>query len=153
MHFPRGPRAPSLFDGRSPTDGKVLGVGWRVVVTCPDGGPRRVTLTDDGGTKAVATLAGGIEVEILAWRPRRGGETRYRVVPTTGGAEGWVGATSLRPRTTTPPAPRIAGAPAPHAPSRARGTAAARARSKTAAGKRPTRGAARVGRGAPEEIR
>jgi hypothetical protein len=80
----------------------VLGVGSRVLVACRGTGADRVTLMDATGTSALATVADGIEVEILAWSPRRGAETRYRVVPTKGGVEGWLGAGSLRAR---PPAP------------------------------------------------
>jgi hypothetical protein len=77
-----------------------------------------VRLMDAAGTNAIATVADGAEVEILAWHPRRGGETRYRVVQTTGGVEGWIGATSLKPRP-APVAPtpirRVAPTPPPRA--------------------------------------
>jgi hypothetical protein len=69
-----------------------------------------VTLTDDSGTNVLATVADGVEVEILAWLPRRGGDTRYRVTPTGGGVEGWLGAASLQPR---PPLSLKAGATQP----------------------------------------
>jgi hypothetical protein len=101
MPLPRGPRFPMFAGVRPPStpkDPPVLGVGRRVVVTCRKNGSDRVTLTDENGTSALATVADGVEVEILAWRPRRGGDTRYRVVSTTGGVEGWLGAASLKPR-------------------------------------------------------
>src|SRR5207249_1525252 len=101
MPLPRGPRFPMFAGVRlpsSPKDPPVLGVGRRVVVTCRKNGSDRVTLTDENGTSALATVADGVEVEILAWRPRRGGDTRYRVVSTSGGIEGWLGAASLKPR-------------------------------------------------------
>jgi hypothetical protein len=63
---------------------------------------------------ALGTVSCGIEVEIVAWRPRRGGDTRYRVVPTTGGIEGWLGAANLQPRPFVPP-PRPVHAAAPAA--------------------------------------
>jgi len=111
MYFPRTPRVPSFANGArsqsSPTERVVLGVGSRVIVVCRNSGSEAVALTDDGGTKEVATIAGGVEVEILAWRPRRNGETRYRVVSTPGGVEGWLGATSLRQRPAPLPAKRL----------------------------------------------
>jgi hypothetical protein len=115
MPLPRGPRYPTFAGVRppaTPKDRAVLAVGWRVVVTCRNGGSDRVTLTDDSGTSALATVADGVEVEIVAWRPRRGGDTRYRVVSTKGGVEGWLGAASLQPRQ-LPPSPKAAGTVAP----------------------------------------
>ena len=102
MPFPRGPRFP-MFPGAPPPSkaSRVLGVGWRVIVRSQSGGDR-VTLTDDSGEGALATVADGAEVEILAWRPHRGGDSRYRVVATGGEVEGWLDGASLRAR---PPAP------------------------------------------------
>jgi hypothetical protein len=128
MPVPRGPHYPT-FPGVRPSPPKgdpVLGVGSRVVVTGRGAGSGRVGLMDDSGTSTVATIAEGAEVEILAWRPRRGGETRYRVVPTNGGVEGWLGAASLQPRPPSPspspatpaPADRVA-SPARTAPGKA----------------------------------
>ena len=100
MSLPQGPRFPSFADARTPAMPKgppVLGVGSRVLVMARGSGSG-VRLMDAAGTNAIATVADGAEVEILAWHPRRGGETRYRVVQTTGGVEGWIGATSLKPR-------------------------------------------------------
>lgn len=105
MSLPRGSRFPTFASVRTPPPSKghpVLGVGSRVIVTCRGAGADRVTLMDASGTSALATVANGVEVEILAWHPRRGGETRYRVVSTKGGVEGWLGAGSLQPR---PPSP------------------------------------------------
>jgi hypothetical protein len=56
-----------------------------------------VTLTDIEGTTPLATVADGLEVEILAWKPFGAGGIRYRVLSTKGGVEGWLGAASLRP--------------------------------------------------------
>ncbi len=118
MPLPRGPRFPTFAGAVRPQptgkDRTVLGVGSRVLVTSRSGGSGRVTLTDDNGTTALTTIATGVEVEILAWRPRRGGDTRYRVVLTTGGVEGWVGAESLRPHPPAP-VPKVAVAVAPSA--------------------------------------
>ena len=83
----------------------MLGVGSRVLVTSGNGRSDHVTLTDDSGTSMLGTVASGVEVEIVAWRPRRGGDTRYRVVTTRDRVEGWLGAASLQPRQ-LPPAPK-----------------------------------------------
>jgi hypothetical protein len=103
-HFQPFPRsAPAL----RPKEGPVLAVGGRAIVTCQNGG--RVTLTDEAGTSALAPIADGVEVEVLAWRPRRGA-TRYRVMSIDGGLEGWVGAVSLKACPPPPSPPKAAGA-------------------------------------------
>jgi hypothetical protein len=106
MPLPRGPRFPTFAGMRPPTskDRPVLGIGTRVLVTSGGNRSDRVTLTDDSGTSPLGTVAHGVEVEIVAWRPRRGGDTRYRVVTTGDRVEGWLGAASLQPRQ-PPPAP------------------------------------------------
>ena len=103
MSVPMGPRWRSLSHGasRAPNDGPILAAGWRVVVTSPVAGTKRVSLTDSDATTVLATVAAGIEVEILAWQPGARG-TRYRVRSTQGGVEGWVGAASLKPRLRAP---------------------------------------------------
>ena len=109
MPLPRGSRFPSFASIRpQPTakDQPVLGVGSRVLVTCRGSGAGGVTLMDDAGTSAVATVREGVEVEILAWRPRRGADTRYRVIPTAGGTEGWLVGSNLE-RRQPPPAPKL----------------------------------------------
>jgi hypothetical protein len=83
-------------------------------VTAQGGGSDRVTLTDDGGTSALATISDGVEVEIVAWRPRRGA-TRYRVVSKDGRFDGWVGAANLKPCPLPPPPKPVA---LPETPSR-----------------------------------
>src|SRR5690242_14091891 len=75
--------------------GSVIAVGRRVFVARSEGGPPRVTLTDDAGANALASLSDGNEVEILAWRPRGSG-TRYRVRSMGNGLEGWLGVANLR---------------------------------------------------------
>jgi len=75
--------------------GSVIAVGRRVFVARSEDGPARVTLTDDAGANALASLSDGNEVEILAWRPRGSG-TRYRVRSMRDGLEGWLGAGNLR---------------------------------------------------------
>lgn len=106
---PRGPRIPSPGGGRpqSSSEQSVFGVGSRVLVTSHNGGVDGVTLTDEGGTRAIGSVSLGIEVEIVAWRPRRSAETRYRVVATKEGIDGWLSATNLRMRPAPPPVKRI----------------------------------------------
>ena len=93
MMPPRNP-APA----RSRDTHPVLSVGRRVFLNCPKGDHRRVTLMDDAGQNTRHSLADGVEVEILAWRPRAPGGARYRVLVMGGDrVEGWLGAADLRP--------------------------------------------------------
>jgi hypothetical protein len=96
----------------------VLAVGRRVYVSRSEDGPVRVTLTDDAGTNALATLADGHEVEILAWRPRGSG-TRYHVRSTREDLEGWVAVGNLRRLAVAPPisapSPTVSAPPPPRA--------------------------------------
>jgi hypothetical protein len=112
----------------------ILAVGRRVFVTCPSESTRHVTVTDSTGNTALATLADGAEVEILAWQPRGSGGTRYRVRLAEGAIQGWVSAANLRapvPPAVPPPAPR----PSLPADVRPRAVAAERAAPKTARAK------------------
>jgi hypothetical protein len=113
MSLPPTPRFPTFGSKRLPAANGhvVLGVGSRAVVTSPGTGSRCVTLTDDSGANALATVADGVEVEITAWRPRRGSNALYRVVSTTDGVEGWLGAESLQPRALPSPPKPATGAP------------------------------------------
>jgi hypothetical protein len=97
--------------GRQMKDGMVFAVGQRALLACATDGRGRVTLTDEAGTAAVVTLSAGTEVAIVAWRPRRGGGTRYRVVVSSDGTEGWVGVASLAPRPVAPAPVRAVVAP------------------------------------------
>jgi hypothetical protein len=100
MSLPQGSYSRAFVRARPPFGrqrGPILAVGWRVVVTCPGGGSNCVTLTDMEGTTPLATVADGLEVEILAWQPFGAGGIRYRVLSVKGGVEGWLGAASLRP--------------------------------------------------------
>ena len=104
MSVPRGPGWHPFSHARASQprgDGPVHAAGWRVVVTCPGGGSKRVTLTDSDATTTLATVAAGGEVEILAWQPNAKG-TRYRVRSMGSGVEGWVGAANLKPRLRPP---------------------------------------------------
>jgi hypothetical protein len=74
----------------------VFAVGRRVYVACAGDRPAHVALTDDAGADARARLADGTEVEILAWRPRGAGDTRYCVRSTRDGLEGWLAVDNLR---------------------------------------------------------
>ena len=73
------------------TRASVLSVGRRVYVNCRG----RVALTEDDGRLSTNTLADGVEVEIMAWRPGGAG-TRYRVHARKEGHEGWLAADALR---------------------------------------------------------
>jgi hypothetical protein len=74
----------------------VFAVGRRVYVASSGDRPAHVALTDDAGADARTRLADGAEVEILAWRPRGSGGTRYRVRSTRNGLEGWLAVDNLR---------------------------------------------------------
>jgi len=118
MGFPRRPlRAPAPVR----IDASVFAVGRHVYVACTRGGSTRVTLTDDAGKMALATLSDGTEVTILAWRPGWAGSTLYRVRATATGLEGWLPVGNLRStEAAISAAPTPAPAPAvPSAPPRA----------------------------------
>lgn len=108
--YARSPRPPDQV--RPSRGGVVLSVGRRVFVNCPGNPGRTVALTDDTG-QSTTQLADGVEVEIVAWRPRGGTATRYRVHAPRQHAEGWLAADQLRP--SAKPAPPAA----PAAPARA----------------------------------
>jgi hypothetical protein len=110
MAFPRGPlRAPATARIRA----AVFAVGRRVYVACAgDDRSAHVTLTDHDGKTPLATLGDGTEVAILAWRPDRGGSTRYCVRATDSRLEGWLQVGNLRSTAAAvalaPTAPRAA---------------------------------------------
>jgi hypothetical protein len=85
---------------RAPASGRkrtsVFAVGRRVYVACSREHPPHVTLKDDSDAVSRTSLTDGTEVEILAWRPRGFGETRYRVRSTGTGLEGWLAGDNLR---------------------------------------------------------
>ena len=99
MSFPRMPFSPA----GTRVGGPVLAIGQRARVVCPSGRVHRVMLTDDLGV-TLASLSEGVEVEIVAWRPRGPNGTRYRVRSGANGLEGWLGAASLR---SEPPRPVV----------------------------------------------
>jgi len=122
MRLPRGPGFVPVGGPPASKDRPALAVGSRAVVTGRERGSD-VVLTDDSGTIVVGTIADGTEVEVVAWRPRRGGDTRYRVAPGAGRPEGWLHATSLRPCEVVAAPKRVEvtppRTPAPSAPPRA----------------------------------
>ena len=87
-------RAPASSRKRT----SVFAVGRRVYVACSRDLAPQVALKDDAGvvTRGGGSLRDGAEVEILAWRPRGFGETRYRVRSTDTGLEGWLAGDNLR---------------------------------------------------------
>jgi hypothetical protein len=88
---------PSL---RHPPPGRakvsVFPVGSRVYIACAEGPRAGVTLTDEGGATAVASVTDGTEVDIVAWQPRGSRGTRYCVRSSREGFEGWLPAVNLR---------------------------------------------------------
>jgi hypothetical protein len=104
---------------RSSTDTVVHAVGQRVHVNRLGGGVARVELMNSEGSAVIGSLADGIEVMIVAWKPRGSSGTRYCVRCTGDGLEGWLAAANLR-RTRTvapsPPAPSPNVTPAPKSP-------------------------------------
>jgi len=108
MGFSRAPfRAPSPPRVRT----FVFAVGQRAYVAGSGDGLARVTLTDDAGKIALASLGDGAEVAILAWRPGVAGNTRYRLRATDTEAEGWLAVCELRG--TKIALPPVLGAPTP----------------------------------------
>src|SRR5262245_41225692 len=102
MPIPQGPGFQPFrrfVSATRPKEGPVFAVGGRAIVTCHSG--EVVMLTDEGGTSLRTGIADGMEVEVLAWRPRPGA-TRYNVMSTDRQLEGWVSAMSLKAR---PPRP------------------------------------------------
>ncbi len=108
----------------------MIAIGHRAVVTTRNSGADRVTVTDEDGVDTVTTVADGLEVEVLAWRPRRGGGTRYRILAKD--VEGWIGAASLEAvkRAPAPPVAKVAPSAPPAAASRPKRAAAPKAKTK-----------------------
>ena len=101
MAFPSSRRAIP----RQPRLTIVLAVGQRVFVNATDRPPQPVALGDESGKLLTgACLIDGVEVEVLAWRPRGASDTRYRV-RALNGADGWLCAGNLRKSLAPPPPP------------------------------------------------
>ncbi len=109
------PRARNIPPRPGRDTGPVLAVGGRALVASPS---NAAPLTDETGHRPAGSLSDGSTVEILAWRPRGAGGTRYKV-RSTDGTEGWLAADRLRaiPRPVTParlpPTPVPSARPAP----------------------------------------
>jgi hypothetical protein len=90
------------------TDGPVLAVGHRATIRSAGPGTKGATLTDENGTAAIMTLDEGTVVDIVAWKPRGAGGTRYRIRCAEGDdREGWVGSANLAAIPVPPPRPRV----------------------------------------------
>jgi hypothetical protein len=103
---------------RSFNDAVVHAVGQRVYVN-RSGVIARVDLMNDEGNTVIGSLADGVEVMIVAWKPGGSSGTRYCVRCTDDGLEGWLAVANLRrARTLTPPlpAPPPIVTPAPKSP-------------------------------------
>lgn len=85
----------------------ILAVGSRALVTQDAFGDGNVALSDELGHTRIGSVMVGAEVELTAWRPRGGWETRYRI-RLVDGSEGWVDAANLRARPEPTPPPRAA---------------------------------------------
>jgi len=99
---------------RPPPLSFIIAIGQHAFVHCRTGTAQSVVLGDASGKVMSSTsLADGVEVEVLAWRPRGPTDTRYRVRAIGGDrADGWLFAQSLR-RTLIPPVEAVASLPAP----------------------------------------
>jgi hypothetical protein len=66
-----------------------------------------VVLADQNGKdlRSAVQLADGVEVEVVAWRPRVAGDAHYRVRAPSNGADGWLSAVNLRGTLIPPPPP------------------------------------------------
>lgn len=102
---------------RPPRLSFIIPIGGRVFMHCRAGASRSVPLGDEGGRElSGASLTDGVEVQVVAWRPRGPTDTRYRVRTMTGERlEGWVFAQELR-RSLIPAAEVAASAPAATTP-------------------------------------
>ena len=90
---------------RQPRLAVVLAVGQHVFVNSTCSPPRPVELGDESGKLLSGEcLIDGVEVEVLAWRPRGAADTRYRV-RAPDGADGWLPAGNLRKALVAPPPP------------------------------------------------
>ena len=80
-----------------PRSSPTIAVGQRVFVNCPGGRSGSVVLVDaTGKILSAVQLADGVEVEVVAWRPRVEGDAHYRVRASSNGADGWLPAVNLR---------------------------------------------------------
>ncbi len=116
MGFARAFRTPTPTRTRD----AIFAVGGLVEVAGASDRSLPVTLTDEGGTKAIANLGDGTSVAILAWRPGWAGNTRYCVRTTKSGVEGWLSVGNLRRMEAVVAAPKTAPAAPTGRPARPR---------------------------------
>jgi len=82
---------------RPRTPARVFAVGQHAFINCPGDGSGSAELGDElGESVSTSQLADGVDVEVLAWRPRTPTGPRYRVRALCGAAEGWLPAANLR---------------------------------------------------------
>jgi hypothetical protein len=106
----------------------VIAIGQRVFVNCAASGDSGMLFLGDESGKTISTqrVTDGLEVEVIAWRPRGTNETRYRIKVLSTGADGWLSADNLRKLLVPLPPPasvgqeekRIAGGAGPVSPPR-----------------------------------
>jgi len=90
---------------RPPRLAFVLAIGQHVFINSTGVPSQPVALGDESGKLLSGdSLIDGIEVEVLAWRPRGASDTRYRV-RASDGVDGWVPAGNLRRSLVAPPPP------------------------------------------------
>ena len=101
---------------RPPRLSFIIPIGGRVFTHCRTGAVRSVPLAEESGAELSGTsLIDGVEVEVVAWRPRGPTDTRYRVRTISGERlEGWVFAQELR-RSPSPAPEAAASASSPTA--------------------------------------
>jgi len=99
MPFPQGPFSPSRAPRTAPAQPRdkapVFAVGQRAFVSDPSGRKGEVVLVDASAKVALGHLVDGVEVEILAWIPRKLA-TLYRVQSTEHRTQGWLRVANLR---------------------------------------------------------
>ena len=98
----------------------VFAVGRRIYIAGAGAPSARVTLTDDGGDRPLASLPEGAEVTVVAWRPGWAGTTRYCVRVSDSDLEGWLPVGDLRSTKAAIPSPSAAPPPAAARPTAAR---------------------------------
>jgi hypothetical protein len=78
-----------------------------VFVHCPGDQAGLVLMADENGkVLSGLRLADGVEVEVVAWRPRVAGDAHYRVRTASTGIDGWLPGENLR--STAEPLPAAA---------------------------------------------
>jgi hypothetical protein len=88
-----------------PPRAAVIAIGQRVFINCPGNRTGSVALADESGAVVSDVhLADGVEVEVIAWRPRGASDTRYRV-RSASNADGWLPCVNLRKVGVPAPAP------------------------------------------------